>query len=282
MALPVADTTAIVPAVILNSALPVAAVALDGGSSTLGDGAAITGWAWTLIDGPTGHGASLQNPTTQIPNLINVDTWGTYVIQLVVTNDIAQVSESDPLLMPDISFVYVRVSSATLAIQAPGYYQRNTRNELTAWAAALETLKTDFDAARKLFTALDPRIIDVEAAGNHSLALCAWKIPVAGVVTEATITMRDGGTIAGGGYTAVLYHMTTAQFLANDFAGATTITSIAIPAPAADNQAVHVTVSGLTSAITATRVLALRITAAPAAALALGQGLTATVAWRHG
>ena len=282
MPLPVADTTAIVPAIQAEAALPVAAVNLDGGNSTLGDGAAIAVWAWTLLDGPAGHGASLFGAATQTPQLQNIDILGTYVIALVVTNDIGQVSEDDPLLMPDTAYVYVRVRTTTLLLQAPGYYQRNTRDLTNAWMLALEQLKEDFDADRKVFTALDPRIIDVEAAGNHSTAAMAWKTASACIINEITLTLRDGGTIAGGGYRFSLYAMTTVQFLANDFGGATLIGSPVLPAPGADNEPTHITVSGLSASVAAGRVIALRVTTAPAAALDLGQGLTALVSWRRG
>lgn len=282
MPVPVADTTAIVPAVLEEAAMPVAAVNLDGGNSTLGDGAAIATWSWVLLDGPAGHAAALVGAATQTPQLTNVNVLGTYVIRLIVTNDIGQSSLTDPLLMPDTAFVYVRVRTTTLLLQAPGYYQRNTRDLTNDWMLALEQLKEDFDADRKVFCGTDPRIIDVEAAGNHSLAIFAWKTASTCIVNEATATLRDGGAAAAAGYRASLYAMTTAQFLANDFGGATLITTLVLAAPAADNAPMHVTNSGLSASVASGRVLALRVTSAPVAAVDLGQGLTAVVSWRRG
>lgn len=124
MALPVANAGADV--IIAEGALP-ASQAFSGVASTPGTGgAAITGWAWTLLDKPVGSAAALADAATMTPTLNGIDTWGNYRLGLIVTDNLGAVSESNVLLAPDSAFVTFRVTAATTGLQKPAIGERNT------------------------------------------------------------------------------------------------------------------------------------------------------------
>lgn len=78
MSLPVPVVTA--PADLTD--LPVGSTyQFDGTSSTPG-----VSYEWTLVEKPDGSAAALSNPTNAQPTLTNVDTRGTYIVFLKVTN----------------------------------------------------------------------------------------------------------------------------------------------------------------------------------------------------
>lgn len=87
---PVISPVADIPA----ASLPTS-VALDGSGSLPASGAtSVVGWEWVLHSKPPGSAAFLNNPTTVNPTLENIDTVGSYLVSLKVTDDLGGVSFS--------------------------------------------------------------------------------------------------------------------------------------------------------------------------------------------
>lgn len=67
--------------------LPFTTVVLNGtGSQEPNPSSTITTWQWSIINTPAGSGATLQNPTSNITNLVNVVP-GTYKVQLFIRDN---------------------------------------------------------------------------------------------------------------------------------------------------------------------------------------------------
>jgi hypothetical protein len=117
-----------------------------GAITEFGDGSSIPsdGFKWYLLEGPSGHGASLIDSTIQQPVLQNIDTWGNYRLMLVVTNNVGTKSEEDPLLAPDSAFMTVRLISASLDLEKPARGERNWEGAYHTAIAGLETLHSNF------------------------------------------------------------------------------------------------------------------------------------------
>lgn len=81
-----------------------------------------------------------------------------------------------------------------------------------------------------------PGVIDVVGPGNHSKAHLAWWVGHATAVQDFRIAMLDSG-LKSAIYVFKLYEMTLAQYLANDFAGATLLATMNLATdPATDNK----------------------------------------------
>ena len=115
-----------------------------GAITAFGDGSSISSFKWYLLEGPSGHGASLINSTIQQPVLQTINTWGNYRLMMVVTNNVGTKSEEDPLLAPDSAFMTVRLISASLDLEKPARGERNWDQSYHTAVAGLETLHANF------------------------------------------------------------------------------------------------------------------------------------------
>lgn len=127
------------------SALP-QNVSLTGSGTPGTGGSTISSYLWEIIDGPPGHGASLSSTTTQNPTLNNVDTWGNYLVLLVVTDDAANVSDSNPYTAPNSARVLVKVQEDTLNLEKTANSERDTYTADVLVVSSLKTLQDDFDS----------------------------------------------------------------------------------------------------------------------------------------
>jgi len=101
-------------------------VALYGWAEDTADAGATWTWNWTLMDGPDGHTASLDDNTVQNPTLEGVDVLGNYLLflQATNTNTSPTASESDPLRAPTTAFVVVKCLTANQGLQKPAQGER--------------------------------------------------------------------------------------------------------------------------------------------------------------
>lgn len=114
-------------------------------------------------------------------------------------------------------------------------------------------------------------------SGNQSTGNWHAYAEEAGSIEEFAVSMSDAGTTAGGGYTFTLYIMTEAQFVADNFGGATTVGTAVIGAPSADNEPGYARSTGLATAYSDRSVLVVKATTAPGTAPAQGSGLSITI-----
>lgn len=170
------------------SALPTTASL--SGSGTDPDGGSITAYAWQVLDKPSGSSAALSSASAQNPTLNGLDTEGTYLLFLVVTDSGAELSEDDPTLAPDSAFVHVFVTSANLALKYGAAGGRNYMAARNAWLAALDELKGDFDGH-----AIDDH--DTAATGAQLTALTDGS-SATGLHTHAGADVAAGTTSARG------------------------------------------------------------------------------------
>lgn len=143
MALPVANAGS--DQVIAFASLPTTANLTGGGTPGTG-GSSIVSYSWSLLEKPAGSSAALSSTTAQNPTLNAVDTWGNYRLLLVVTDDIAQVSESDELLAPNSAFVQVRVSGQYAGLQKPAPGERDWDSLYHDLVEEVETQRNDQDS----------------------------------------------------------------------------------------------------------------------------------------
>ena len=126
------------PSVDLSAvALPQVVNLYGDGDDSLDPGAVWT-WSWSILSGPVGHAAALNNSTVQNPTL-TVDVWGNYLVMLVVTNtNTPESSESNQFAAPSSALCVVRCLSANVGIQKPAPGERSYSNDLEVWADAIE------------------------------------------------------------------------------------------------------------------------------------------------
>jgi len=118
-------------------ALPQVVQLYGDGDDSLDPGAVWT-WSWTILSGPVGHAAALNNSTIQNPTL-TADVWGNYLVMLVVTNtNTPESSESNQFAAPSSALCVVRCLSANVGIQKPAPGERSYSDDLEAWADAIE------------------------------------------------------------------------------------------------------------------------------------------------
>ena len=112
---------------------------LFGTASDSEDGNATFSFSWTLVDAPSGHGASLVDSTIQNPTLNSIDTWGNYRFFLIATNtSTSATSETDPIIAPNSAFVTVRVNSTNRGLEKPAKGERDWHSKAHEWVSAIE------------------------------------------------------------------------------------------------------------------------------------------------
>lgn len=108
------------------------------------DGNATFSFSWTLLDAPSGHGASLSNSALQNPTLNSIDTWGNYRFFVIATNtSTSATSETDPILAPNSAFVTVRVNSTNRGLEKPAKGERDWHTRAHEWVSAIENTSID-------------------------------------------------------------------------------------------------------------------------------------------
>lgn len=117
------------------------------GSGTAGTGGTtISSYAWEIVDAPAGHGATLSSASAQNPTLNGVDTWGNYLLLLVVTDDAANVSDDNPYTAPNSALVKIKVQSAKRGLEKVAAGERDYKTAYHALVDAAENNKVDLDA----------------------------------------------------------------------------------------------------------------------------------------
>lgn len=149
MALPTAIVTT-VPGTIARSTLaPATFTQLGSAGSTPGTGGvAIAAWAWTRIDVPVGSAAAFSSAVVAAPTLDSLDTYGNYLVFLVVTDDVGGVSETDWRKAPVSAFGLVKVTDDVYGtnLQKPAAGERNWHTAEREVIEYVVTLKQRLDA----------------------------------------------------------------------------------------------------------------------------------------
>lgn len=227
-----------------------ATVALSGDVDDPDEFSAIA-WRWTLLEAPPGSSAALSSETVQEPDLEGVDLDGTYLLFLEVETANGW-SEANPNAAPSSARVHVRVKSERLGLDKPASGERAVAPRTNAWVDALEDLAEDVETlAEELADATGPAtqsalgviMIDEEPEDpdnpvainrDRRPIMCHWRGEVAAddvllfiaprdsrvTYTHVAVTFLDGGAAAAE-YRFGVYEMTEAQWIAQDYAGAT-------------------------------------------------------------
>jgi len=167
-------------------------IPLTAGAVSLGDGSAISSVQWTLQCKPAGSvTATIVNPTSVSASLDNVDVIGDYVITLVITNNVAQTSETNFRLMPDSAVRVISLQTAYAALSVPSEGQKGYAARVNAWATAIDYNRQVLDAIGAqtdgsiapnsiqldlVEPATDNFYVTVAGRGTHSVDLVADRI----------------------------------------------------------------------------------------------------------
>jgi hypothetical protein len=125
------------------ASLPTSA-ALAGAGTPFAPATAISSYLWELVEKPTGSSAALSSTTAQNPTLNTVDTPGTYLLFLRVTDDTAQQSEGDKLKADASAFVSIRAELANGLVK-PAPSERDHADMLDEWAVDIDANQTTAD-----------------------------------------------------------------------------------------------------------------------------------------
>ena len=123
--------------------LPIANHQLTGAAT--GGSGTYTIWKWYILDGPDGHGASFDDDSLQSPKLQSIDTDGDYLLFLVVTDDLSEESEGDPVAAPDSARVTIRVTTQYAALPKPATGARNWQDDYVALVDEIDDQRNDQD-----------------------------------------------------------------------------------------------------------------------------------------
>ena len=302
MALPLADAGG--PYSNINySSLPTSQVLSGSGTPGTG-GTTIVGYAWTLIDVPTGSGASLSSGTAQNPTLNGIDLPGTYIAKLVVTDDAGGVSESATIDVPDAAFAYVCALTEHADLEIPGYSERNWKDKLTGWAAKIDELTGDFVPATtttqgtvqlsespvsagapvavtqdRVYMTLRAtgKIAATTMSGNPAQSLLQFVVPETLNAVQWSYLFADGGVTTRLSYTIDLYHQSQAEFAANTFNVGDKLSTFTVAAPGTNNIPMNGGSSTFDRAMIARDVLSVVVSAADADVADQGSDLQITI-----
>jgi len=303
MALPLADGGGPYSNITYAS-LPTSQVLSGSGTPGTG-GTTIVGYAWTLIDVPTGSGASLSSGTAQNPTLNGIDLPGTYIAKLVVTDDAGGVSESATIDVPDAGFAYVCALTEHAALEIPGNSERNWKDKLTGWADALDAAVGDFvpattsaqgtvqlsespvSAGAPVAVTQDRVYMTLRKTGKIAAttmsgapAQSVLHFPIFEAINAVgwTYAFGDGGTTTRTpAYTLDLYHQSQAEFVANTFNVGDKLSTFTVAAPSVNNEPQNGASTAFDRAMVARDVLSVVVSAADADAADQASDLTITV-----
>jgi hypothetical protein len=289
---------------ITYASLPTSQVLSGSGTPGTG-GTTIVGYAWTLIDVPTGSAAALSSGTAQNPTINGIDLPGTYIAKLVVTDDAGGVSESATIDVPDAGFAYVCALTEHAALEIPGYSERNWKDKLTGWADSLDAAVGDFAPATtstqgtvqlsespvsagapvavtqdRVYMTLRAtgKIAATSMAGNPAQSLLQFVIPETLNAVQWSYLFADGGTTTRTpAYTIDLYHQSSAEFVANTFNVGDLLSTFTVAAPGTNNIPMNGASSTFDRAMVARDVLSVVVSAADADAADQGSDLQITI-----
>jgi len=288
---------------IAYSSLPTSQVLSGSGTPGTG-GTTIVGYAWTLVDKPTGSGASLSSGTAQNPTLNGIDLPGTYIYKLVVTDDAGGVSVSATIDAPDEAFAYVCALTEHADLEIPGNSERNWKDKLTGWAAKIDELTASFEPATtttqgsvqlsespvsasapvavtqdRVYMTLRKtgKIAATTMSGNPAQSVLQFPIPETLNAVQWSYLFADGGTTTRTSYTLDLYHQSEAEFVANTFNVGDKLSTFTVAAPGADGRPIVGASSTFDRAMVARDALSVVVSAADADAADQGSDLTITI-----
>lgn len=301
MALPIANAGSY--ANITYASLPTSQVLAGSGTPGTG-GTTIVGWAWSIIDKPTGSGASLSSGTVQNPTLNGIDLPGTYVLKLVVTDDAGGVSESVTADLPAAARGYVCAELENTGLVPPGYGQLLWKDYVSALFAEVDTLAGEIVPATtttqgtvqlsespvsagapvavtqdRVYMTLRAtgKIAATSMAGNPAQSLLQFVIPEALNAIQWSYAFADGGTTTRTSYTIDLYHQSSAEYVANTFVAGDKLSTFTVAAPGTNNIPINGASSTFDRAMVARDVLSVVVSAADADAADQGSDLQITI-----
>lgn len=272
------------------AALPTTALMAGGGTDP--DGGALTGYAWQLLEKPSGSAAALSSLIIQNPTLNGIDTVGTYLLFLIVTDDEAEDSESDPLLAPTAARIQVTVSTQYAALIKPAPSERDWHPDYYEVVDEVDDLRRrmDSDVGERTFQAsvngtllaggVHPAIVDVDVDGKPCIA---WRAHADLEIDEFSIRLADAGGAAAR-YVFNLYVVSEVNFLAVNYPGGTHVAQIDRTQAGGDagKPASHNTVLATPAPVTEGQILAIICEIGPlTGGKATGRDLTAQVKWRE-
>ena len=174
--------------------LTVAQIQLDASGSSPGSGASVTNWTWQLIYKPPGSAAAIADSGTDSqPFLQNIDKPGTYLVFLVVSNNIGKSSETNKFLAKDSAFVTIRAKTRYLDLKIPAGHERNWADIVYTNHVAFDNIMGNvsvWDTTHRLYftTGNDAEIQDNRAAGTKA---SKW-----GLKVTSTTGINTGGPAA--------------------------------------------------------------------------------------
>jgi len=121
--------------------------ALSGTGTFFAPATAIVSYLWELVEKPAGSAAVLTSTTAQNPTLNSIDTPGTYLLFLRVTDDNpggAEQSQGDKLKAPASAFISVRAELPNGLVK-PAPSERDHADVLLEWAVDIDANQTTMD-----------------------------------------------------------------------------------------------------------------------------------------
>jgi hypothetical protein len=275
------------------------------GSGTPGTGAAsIVSYSWTIIDQPPASGSTLSSGAVQNPTLNGITVTGTVRVFLVVTDDLGNVSETDPSAAPDEAFADVAVSTQYLALIKPAASERNWTDDVNEWCDALDVTAGLFapattttqgtvqlsedpaDAAAPVAVTRDRMLTTERAtgkiaattmAGNPAQSLLQFPIYESCTLVGATYAFADGGVTTRTNYVIDFYHQSSAEFSANTFNVGDKVITFTVGAPGTSNIPINGVSATISRAMIARDVVSVVISSADADAADQGSDLVVTL-----
>lgn len=243
------------------------------GSGTPGTGAAsIVSYSWTIIDQPPTSAATLSSAVVQNPTLNGITVSGTIRVFLVVTDDLGNVSETDPAAAPDAAFADVAVSTQNLALIKPAASERNWTDNVNEWCDALDVVgglivpaTTTTQGTVQLsegpqnpsapVAVTRDRMLNTERvtgaigqttmAGNPAQSLMQFPVYESCTLVGATYAFADGGHSTRGDYVIDIYHQSSTEFSNNTFNPGDKVITFTVAQPSTD----HIPLNGVSATI---------------------------------
>jgi hypothetical protein len=273
------------------SALPTSANLTGSGS-----GGTIVSYLWEILEKPAGSAATLSSTTAQNPTLQNVDTPGTYMMFLVVTNSDPNTSDDNPLTAPPSARVHVNVRSQYAELIKPAPGERGWEGKYWEAIDEIDSLRQEVDAfecaegvfaanviGTRLASGFNPLIVDVPQVTNESKAACYWRCGCNTYIDSFAVQLADAGEL-GAQWTISAYAVTPAEFESNTYAGGSQIATKNITASAAHGPEAEIVILGTPGEVDAGEILAVLVENAPLQngppAKEPGTGLGISMRWR--
>lgn len=275
------------------------------GSGTPGTGAAsIVSYSWTIIDQPPTSAATLSSAVVQNPTLNGITVSGTIRVFLVVTDDLGNVSETDPAAAPDAAFADVAVSTQNLALIKPAASERNWTDNVNEWCDALDVVgglivpattttqgtvqlsEGPQNPAAPVAVTRD-RMLNTERvtgkiaattmAGNPAQSLMQFPVYESCTLVGATYAFADSGVTTRDDYVIDVYHQSSTEFSNNTFNAGDKVITFTVAAPGTNNIPLNGVSATISRAMVARDVVSIVISSADPDAADQGSDLTVTL-----